>query len=61
MDLDKDGFITSRDQAILIQNSNANGFWRYFINQLLQDVSENLEPAARNQQFWTSSDDVFGP
>jgi len=29
-DFDKDGYITSKDQAIMFEAVRKNGFWRYF-------------------------------
>lgn len=33
-DFDKNDYITSKDQAIMIQNVQRNGFWRNFKNIL---------------------------
>jgi hypothetical protein len=33
-DFDNDGYITSKDQAILVENVTRNGFWRYFSDNI---------------------------
>jgi len=43
-DLDKDGYITSKDQAILIEWITRNGYWRYLKNDLLSGMSLNDDP-----------------
>lgn len=49
-DFDADGFVTSRDQAILIENSSKNGFWRTFNGGFTGAVAPDATPSTSG--FW---------
>lgn len=49
-DFDADGFVTSRDQAILIENSSRNGFWRTFNGGFTGAVAPDATPSTSG--FW---------
>lgn len=62
-DFNRDGFVTSQDQAILINGSNKNGFWRTYTNNL---ATSSTSPTAGidfndtfTSDFWLTEDSAL--